>query len=60
MNVSAWELNDDVKDSIIGLFNGKLVSIQMLVNKLKKLYLVEKLRKKTFIQPWFSIILLCL
>ena len=57
MNVSAWELNDD---SIIGLFNGKLVSIQMLVNKLKKLYLVEKLRKKTFIQPWFSIILLCL
>ena len=60
MNVSAWELNDDVKDSIIGLFNGKLVSIQMPVNKLKKLYLVEKLRKKTFIQPWFSIILLCL
>ena len=60
MNVVAWELNDDVKDSIIGLFNGKLVSIQMLVNKLKKLYLVEKLRKKTFIQPWFSIISLCL
>ena len=34
------------KKSAIGVFNGKRFSIQMLVNKLKKLYLARKLKKK--------------
>ena len=33
--------------SVIGLSNGKIFLIQMLVNKLKKLYLVRNLKKKT-------------
>ena len=42
INVFAAELNEDLKKVSNGLLNGKWFLIQMLVNKLKKLYLVWK------------------
>ena len=38
----------------IGLFSGKLFLIQMLVNKLKKLYQVRKLKKPTHLPLVFN------
>ena len=49
------------KKSAIGVFNGKRFSIQMLVNKLKKLVIFsKKIKKKTLMLLWFSTIILCL
>ena len=45
INVFAAELNEDLKKVSNGLLNGKWFLIQMLVNKLKKLYLVWKEKK---------------
>ena len=59
INVFAAELNEDLKKVSNGLLNGKWFLIQMLVNKLKKLYLVWK-EKKPFILLRFSTTLLCL
>ena len=42
VNVSAGELNDDLRKTGNWTFNGKWVSNQMLINKLKKLYLVGR------------------
>ena len=50
INVFAAELNEDLKKVSNGLLNGKWFLIQMLVNKLKKLYLVWK-EKKTIHPP---------
>ena len=41
INTSAIELNKDLKRSMIGPFNGKLLSIQIVASKLKKLYSAE-------------------
>ena len=42
VNVSARELNDDLRKTGNWTFNGKWVSNQMLINKFKKLYLVGR------------------
>ena len=43
INVFAGEFNEDLKKKFAtGLFNGKWLLVQMLVNKLNKLYLVGK------------------
>ena len=58
MKVSARKLNDVQKISD-KTFDGKLVSIQMLVNNLKKLYSVRKSKQQRLIHPWFLTILMC-